>query len=125
MTKTSLHDCGLESILEMDFPRCSKDRHALLDLFGEDRAWTMDDLRTTLAHTATATIYRNVELFVKTENIEPISLNGATYYELTGRDHHDHKVCKKCAGAYCVDCPIPTVKDHLLQLSFICSACKK
>ena len=125
MTTTSLHDCGIESILEKDGARCSKDRHALLDLFGEDRAWTMQEIRKTLAHTAKATIYRNIELFLKVESIEPINLNGTTYYELTGRDHHDHRVCKTCQNAYCIDCPIPNIKDHLLQLSFICTSCKK
>lgn len=125
MTRTSEHDCALENIFADDEIRCSKDRHTLLDTFDRDRAWTIPQLCKHLAHTATATIYRNVELFVKKEYIHSFALNGKTYYEITGNEHHDHRICDECEKAICVDCPIPKIKNHLLQLSFTCSDCKK
>lgn len=120
-----MHECEVGQLIDHVGLRCSKDRHALISLFHQDRAWSARQLVTELKHTARATVFRNVQLLLESRLIAAtIDRGGETFYEWAGRKHHDHLVCEKCDAPECIPCPVPKLKKHLLELSGLCSQCK-
>lgn len=119
------HECDVGQLINDHGLNCSKDRHAIIALFQQPRAWSRLQLVNKLRHTARATIYNNVNQLIKAELLKIIDEHhGETFYEWSGRKHHDHLVCEKCTTPECIPCPVPKLKKHLLELGGLCSQCK-
>lgn len=54
-----------------------------------------------------ATVYRNVKGLLEEEWIVPVELPGEPpRYEVSGKDHHHHFLCRECDSVYEIDgCP--------------------
>ncbi|MBU0625499.1 transcriptional repressor [Patescibacteria group bacterium] len=105
--------------------RNTADRRALLQLFDEQRAWTVAQLHNRLLRADLSTIYRNVSQLTNKGLLCEAEVRGKeTYYELTGRDHHAHSICQHCGLATCVPCPLKNQsKQHALEFYSTCDRC--
>jgi Fe2+ or Zn2+ uptake regulation protein len=118
------HDCEVGQLINDYGLRCSKDRHAMIALLQRERAWSGTQLMKALRHTAKATVYNNLKQLIKANLITAVDQHrGETFYEWADRKHHDHLICEKCAVPECVPCPMPKLKNHLLELHGLCSQC--
>lgn len=119
------HGCEVELLFEELGLRRSKDRHNLVELLSQKRTWSISELLDASHHTDRSTIYRNIEVFLTHGIIQPVQVSLAeTRYEWAIGNHHDHNTCTECKTVDCIPCPIPKVKDHRLELSKLCKACK-
>jgi Fe2+ or Zn2+ uptake regulation protein len=105
--------------------RQTSDRRALLQLFKEQRAWTVAQLHTRLSKADLSTVYRNVSLLATKGLVHLIEVCGKkAYYEPTDREHHAHEICRRCGLALCVPCPIDGQSaDHALEFYSNCRTC--
>lgn len=82
-----------------------------------------------------ATVYRQVRSLVEEGWLRPVALPGAPdRYELAGKDHHHHFVCRVCDGVFEVDgCPggiqglAPggfLIERHEVILFGLCRSCR-
>lgn len=84
-----------------------------------------------------STIYRNLELLSTLEIIDKLHIeSGISHYELCGRVHHHHIICKSCGETREIDiCPYVNqgeeqlrtmgfkVTDHKFEIYGYCSKC--
>lgn len=82
-----------------------------------------------------ATVYRNLKSLQDDGSIVPVELpgEGVTRYELSGKDHHHHFLCRECERVYDVGgCPPEVdagtpdgfqVEHHEIVLYGVCEAC--
>lgn len=81
-----------------------------------------------------ATVYRNLKLLTEKRWLSPVALPGEpTRYEVSGKPHHHHFVCRQCDRAFEIDdCPsnfgmkVPSgfrVDSHEVVLYGLCAAC--
>ena len=81
-----------------------------------------------------ATVYRNLKYLLGEGSIDPVELPGeAPRYEVAGKGHHHHFLCRACDKVYEADgCPgnvrsvAPQgfrVEDHELVLYGVCETC--
>jgi len=105
--------------------RNTQDRHDLLGLFEEQRAWTVAQLHQRLPTADLSTVYRNVSALIEKGLLREAGVRGKeAYYELAKRDHHAHAICRTCGAASCVPCPIESLgQDHALEMFTTCSDC--
>ncbi|OGL73939.1 hypothetical protein A3C96_02700 [Candidatus Uhrbacteria bacterium RIFCSPHIGHO2_02_FULL_60_10] len=106
--------------------RQTKDRHELLNLFAQKRAWTVAELHRRLADANLSTVYRNIQKMTAVGLIRPIGQTGAeARFELSDRPHHAHLNCDRCAATACIPCPIDNLTaDHTLEMRGRCEECK-
>ncbi len=119
------HDCQLDVLLKDAGLRCTTDRHDLLFLFLEKRAWSASQIAYVYPKKDLSTIYRNLQ---KMQNVGLIhSLHTHTqeeYFEQMHSEHHDHRVCPSCKILHCIPCPISTITDqHTLEIQQSCHTC--
>ncbi|HLD17638.1 MAG TPA: transcriptional repressor [Patescibacteria group bacterium] len=122
-----MHPCPIEDILEQQGLRKTQDRHAVLELFVQNRAWTAAQIHEQLSEMNLSTVYRNLRTLEKNHLIEEISLySGETTYEKAGQKHHDHQLCRSCKTMQCIPCPVEGLAEHRLELvADRCCACTK
>jgi Fur family ferric uptake transcriptional regulator len=80
-----------------------------------------------------ATVYRTVKALLQEGRLQVVELPGeAPRYEPSGKEHHDHFRCRKCARVYEVDhCPVVAaqlpagfvLEGHAAVLTGVCAAC--
>ncbi len=81
-----------------------------------------------------ATVYRNLKTMTENGWLRAVDLPGdATRYEVAGKPHHHHFLCRKCDRAFEVDgCPdnlgvgVPPgfrLEQHEVVLYGLCAAC--
>ncbi len=81
-----------------------------------------------------ATVYRTIESLVDTGALMPVEIPGkAPRYEVAGKDHHHHFLCKRCHRVFevhgCpgnIDAHVPrgfVLEGHELTLFGRCAAC--
>lgn len=118
-----MHHCAIDDQLHDRGLKKTHSRHRIIELFYMPRLWSFDALQHKLHDISRATIYRNIQLMLR-ENFITKTTNhrGEELFELT-QDHHDHLACKKCHTTSCLPCPIPTIKQHTLELQGVCTSC--
>ncbi len=116
--------CEIEETLERLALHKTKDRHRILELFDQKRAWTARQIHTNLRTTNLATVYRNLHKLKEAELIADIHSHGSKqYFEKRQDIHHDHLICDSCEIVKCVPCPIPKQPAHFLELTGVCRQC--
>lgn len=81
-----------------------------------------------------ATVYRNIHSLIEEGWLESVEMPGqVTRYEVAGKAHHHHFLCRSCGGVYELDgCPAPkeislppgfTATGHEFFVFGKCSAC--
>lgn len=81
-----------------------------------------------------ATVYRTIDSLVDAGALKPVDIPGkAPRYEVAGKDHHHHFLCKRCHRVFevhgCpgnIDAHLPrgfTLEGHELTLFGLCAAC--
>lgn len=119
------HDCPAFCHIKELGLKHSKDRHTIMGLFQLPRAWSKHQFIEGLADTSVPTVYRTIRVFLKHKLIKPVAVHDDhTYYEWANREHHDHLACQKCDTVECIPCQIPKQKNHVLELTDLCSSCK-
>ncbi len=120
-----MHRCELENLMEDRGLRKTRQRHRLLELIGERRAWSVAELHHRLKAADLSTVYRNVQELLKKGVLSEVRLRGAEVrYEPAGLGHHAHLICGRCRRAECVPCPVDLRSEHHLELNGLCSACR-
>jgi len=77
------------------------------------------------------TVYRTLDTLESLDIIhEVLSHHGEKHYELHGKDHHHHVMCRGCEKANCIDCEITRTKatgfnniHHSVAFTGLCNAC--
>jgi Fe2+ or Zn2+ uptake regulation protein len=121
------HHCPIDEKLERKGLRKTKDRHGIMTLLSSGRrAWSAEQLRSTLGRVDLSTVYRNVRKLAGEGIVREIkAADGKARFELAGRGHHDHVACGRCDTMECVPCPAPDLpKDHYLELRDLCGSCR-
>lgn len=119
-----MHTCDIETQLEAAGLRKTKDRHAILKLFQENRTWTAAQIHEKHRISDLSTIYRNLQKLVELGLLTEVHAHsGETHYERTRTDHHDHLVCDTCDVTECVPCPVKNLQPHILELTGHCASC--
>ncbi len=120
-----MHRCELDNLMDDRGLRKTRQRHRLLELIGEPRAWTAAELHERLKAANLSTVYRNVQELLRKGVLREVRLSGVEVrYEPADRRHHAHLVCGRCRRAECVPCPVRLSQDHHLELNGLCSACR-
>ncbi len=82
-----------------------------------------------------ATVYRTVKLLCDQGTVHPVTLDGETLYEASGRGHHHHFSCTACGRVFTLHaCPVSipagsvypggfVVEAHEVTLYGRCPAC--
>lgn len=96
--------------------KITKSRKRILDFFAENEgAYSASEVHEKLKDFDLATIYRNLNLFVKEELIKELRLNkGESTYEMN-HDQHDHALCKKCGEVRHIKIDKEKIK-HLIKI---------
>lgn len=119
-----MHACPADELMTNNGLRRTKDRHALLALFTEGRAWTAAQLHRKVRTADLSTVYRNVNALVAKGVLTETHVHGhEAYFELASLPHHDHRVCTRCDAAECVPCPGNLPQEHRLELIGTCATC--
>ena len=99
---------------------------------------TADALKTKLPSVDLATVYRNLESFVKAGLVEQLTLNANyAHYEIKHKHHH-HVMCEGCERILSVDVclskafldevkkksGVSSITRHQLEFTGICKKCK-
>lgn len=121
MKHTCLHDDQLKQV----GLRATQDRHDLLELFAQPRAWCVSQIAAVYPKKDLSTIYRNIQKFLDAGIIRSIHMHSQEeYYEQVLDGHHDHTACPACQLLTCVPCPIQELnQSHLLEIEKLCHDC--
>lgn len=77
--------------------RNSKKRDAILEAFKNGHLFTAQEISKKLPKIDTATIYRNIDFFIKEGILREIHIKkGVSSYELVNENNHQHFICDKC-----------------------------
>ncbi len=123
-----------------DFSRNTKQRDAILAAFGEaNRPLKPEEVlkraSKKVSRMGLATVYRAIKTCVEQGVLETVTVPGEpSRYELAGKHHHHHFLCRKCDSMFEVDrCfhgvekGAPSgfvVEDHHVTLFGVCSDCR-
>ncbi|WP_019584977.1 Fur family transcriptional regulator [Deinococcus apachensis] len=70
-----------------------------------------------------ATVYRTLKLLTEQGRIHPVTLDGETRYEATGRGHHHHFSCTRCGRVFTLHtCPVALPRGTVYPGGFIVEA---
>lgn len=118
-------DSSLAAILNENGLRNTAERRRILSLFMTDRTWTVAQVHRNLKDTDLSTVYRNVNALAENGILAQTAVRGKeAHYELADRDHHAHRVCRRCGSAFCIPCPMGGVTDdHDLEIYSVCTEC--
>jgi Fur family transcriptional regulator, ferric uptake regulator len=118
-------------------PRKTRQREAIRDVFETaDRPLTIDELVDAAGGIGVATAYRAVAALLKEAWLEPVEIPGEpARYERSGKGHHHHFACERCARVFDVGGCIENVRKlapprfrvtaHAVTLYGLCSACSR
>lgn len=119
-----MHDCHINKTLVERGLRRTSDRHRLMKLFEQPRAWTVSELARRMRGVTLSTVYRNIHALQRSGLIGMVTQDDQqSRFESIGRPHHDHLSCARCGGLFCVPCPIPRLATHTLRITGFCEAC--
>ena len=137
-----MHFAHIPAFLEqwVNFLRTTKQREAILAVFNsvKDPLSPEEVLRRATKEVpglGLATVYRNIKKLVEEGFLVVVDIPGkAPRYELSGKHHHHHFLCRKCDHLYEVDGCSTNIKtlaprgfqmeDHFITLFGICRICK-
>ncbi|MBI5370224.1 transcriptional repressor [Candidatus Uhrbacteria bacterium] len=119
------HACHIDRLIKNAGLRCTQDRHDLLEVFLQDRAWSASQLASHVPDKQLSTIYRNLTKLTEAGLIRSIhSHTTEEYFELISKEHHDHEACPTCHKVSCIPCPIVRMRTpHMLEIQHICPTC--
>ena len=70
-----------------------------------------------------ATVYRTLKLLTDQGRIHPVTLDGETLYEASGRGHHHHFSCTTCGKVFTLHtCPVALPRGTVYPGGFIVEA---
>ncbi|KQQ99396.1 Fur family transcriptional regulator [Deinococcus sp. Leaf326] len=70
-----------------------------------------------------ATVYRTLKLLTDQGRIHPVTLDGETLYEASGRGHHHHFSCTACGKVFTLHtCPVALPRGTVYPGGFIVEA---
>lgn len=70
-----------------------------------------------------ATVYRTLKLLTDQGRIHPVTLDGETLYEASGRGHHHHFSCTHCGKVFTLHtCPVALPRGTVYPGGFIVEA---
>lgn len=70
-----------------------------------------------------ATVYRTLKLLSELRRIHPVTIEGETRYEFSGRGHHHHFSCNCCGRVFTVfNCPLSLPKGTIFPGGFVVEA---
>jgi Fur family ferric uptake transcriptional regulator len=117
--------------------RKTRQREAIREAFeASERPLTIEELVEAAGGVGVATAYRAVAALLEEEWLEPVEIPGEpARYERSGKKHHHHFSCERCARVFDVSgCsenvrklapPRFRVKAHAVTLYGLCSACAR
>ncbi|MCB0346358.1 MAG: transcriptional repressor [Bdellovibrionales bacterium] len=123
----------------MTFIRKTKQRDAICGAFeSADRPLSPEEVAAAAAeqvpNIGIATVYRNIAALVEEGWLTPVEIPGqASRYELSGKHHHHHFLCRGCEQMFEVDGCLKelssltpkgfVLEDHHITLYGLCSEC--
>ncbi|WP_019010345.1 Fur family transcriptional regulator [Deinococcus aquatilis] len=70
-----------------------------------------------------ATVYRTLKLLTEQGRIHPVTLDGETRYEASGKGHHHHFSCTRCGRVFTLHtCPVALPRGTVYPGGFIVEA---
>lgn len=70
-----------------------------------------------------ATVYRTLKLLCDQGRIHPVTLDGETLYEASGRGHHHHFSCTRCGRVFTLhSCPVALPSGTVYPGGFVVEA---
>ncbi len=70
-----------------------------------------------------ATVYRTLKLLTEQGRIHPVTLDGETLYEASGKGHHHHFSCTRCGRVFTLHtCPVALPRGTVYPGGFIVEA---
>ena len=124
--------------------KLTKQREAIIQVLKEnDGHYNANELFNMVAREISginfSTIYRNLELLVKLEIVNKLSIEeGLNHFELADKGHHHHVICKSCGKVKEIDlCPYKEFEksklkeigfkpmEHRFEIYGLCSKCMK
>ena len=83
----------------------------------------LERARTDLPALGVATVYRTLKLLTDQGRIHPVTLDGETLYESSGKGHHHHFACTRCQRVFTLHtCPVALPSGTVYPGGFIVEA---
>ena len=83
----------------------------------------LEQARTDLPTLGIATVYRTLKLLTEQHRIHPVTLDGETLYEASGRGHHHHFSCITCGRVFTLNvCPVQLPRGTVYPGGFVVEA---
>ena len=83
----------------------------------------LDRARSDLPGLGIATVYRTLKLLTEQGRIHPVTLDGETRYEASGKGHHHHFACTRCQRVFTLHtCPVALPSGTVYPGGFIVEA---
>ena len=119
----------VEKVFKKNNIKLTKQRKEVYELLKEPQ--TVKDIINKKININPSTIYRIIEIFLKTNLIEEELFDNQIYYKIKNDEHVHYINCIKCNKKEKLNlCPIKKIKgfeiiDHKIELNGICEKCKK
>ena len=119
----------VEEVFKKNNIKLTKERKEVYELLKEPQ--TVKDIINKKININPSTIYRIIEIFLKTNLIEEELFDNQIYYKIKNDEHVHYIKCIKCHKKEKLNlCPIKKIKgfeiiDHKIELNGICEKCKK
>ncbi|MBZ9751457.1 transcriptional repressor [Deinococcus sp. HMF7604] len=83
----------------------------------------LDRARLDLPALGVATVYRTLKLLTEQGRIHPVTLDGETRYEPSGKGHHHHFSCTACGRVFTLHtCPVSLPRGTVYPGGFVIEA---
>lgn len=116
---------SIESVLKDNGYKLTEQRKLIIEVFEEKNGpytaqEVFDRVKLKSSKIDFSTIYRNLELLSSLNIINKLIINsGVSHFELQGRRHHHHLICKGCGEMKEIDiCPFGDYEDKLRASGF-------
>ena len=119
----------VEEVFKKNNIKLTKQRKEVYELLKEPQ--TVKDIINKKININPSTIYRIIEIFLKTNLIEEELFDNQIYYKIKNDEHVHYIKCIKCHKKEKLNlCTIKKIKgfeiiDHKIELNGICEKCKK
>ena len=119
----------VEEVFKKNNIKLTKQRKEVYELLKEPQ--TVKDIINKKININPSTIYRIIEIFLKTNLIEEELFDNQIYYKIKNDEHVHYIKCIKCHKKEKLNlCYIKKIKgfeiiDHKIELNGICEKCKK